>query len=570
MTQFNDRLEPTHLGPAGQLAPVGQLSITPSNLRLDSSSSSRSNRSKWNKLSFKTKATLLAIALGLTPLAVVGTLSYLQISNTIQQQIVKNQTDRATAVADKLNRFVFERNGDVEVLSSLVVFTNPKLGAATPAADKAALLNQYIKSYQVYDSIAAFDIKGNLIVQSAGEALTKNHLQRKYFQDVLKTGKTVISEPEPSQYTGKMSLFFAAPIKDNKTGQIIGVVRTRTPVERLEAPLRDFATKSQDYHILDRKVNKVFISSNGDYTNQPETSDMAEARTKGGIVSHINRVSDHKQRAATASDTTKTTEQDHGELFAAAPFKKIDGMQELPWTAVVTIDSDNAYGELQGLLLTILGGAGLTALFTVALATFFADRASKPIVEAAQAVEKIGRGDFDSHLEVASNDEIGQLGGNINLMASQIQGLLAEQAERAKRTDLYAQISRARTLEELELPLSQSLFEAQEILKVDRLVVYRFMADNRGYIAGESFSAGGSSAVKEQVNDPCIPEELLAAYAQGRTIVNNNVRDNNYHPDHKALLARLNVKSNAIVPIVQKSPITVSIFTIGKNGKLPT
>jgi methyl-accepting chemotaxis protein PixJ len=547
MTQFNDRLEPTHLGSAGQLAPVGQLAINSSDLRIDSPRP----KSKWNKLSFKTKATLLAIALGLTPLAVIGTLSYLQINNTIQQQIVKNQTDRAVALADKLNRFIFERNGDVDVLSSLAVFTNPKLAATTPAADKAALLNQYVKSYQVYDSIAAFDIKGNLIAQSAGEALTKNHLQRKYFQDVLKTGKTVISEPEASIYTGKMSLFFAAPIKDIKTGQIIGVVRTRTPIERLEAPVRDFATKSQDYHILDRKVNKVFISSNGDYANQPETPDMAKARTKGGIVYHLNKVSDHQQRAATASDTTKTTEQDHGELFAAAPFKKIEGMQELPWTAIVTIDSDVAYGELQGLLLTILGGAGLTALFTVALATFFADRASKPIVEAAQAVEKIGRGDFDSRLEVASGDEIGQLGGNINLMASQIQGLLAEQAERAKRTDLYAQISRARTLEELELPLSQSLFEAQEILKVDRLVVYRFMADNRGYIAGESFSAGGSSAIKEQVNDPCIPEELLAAYAQGRTIVNNNVRDNNYHPDHKALLARLNVKSNAIVPIVQ-------------------
>jgi methyl-accepting chemotaxis protein PixJ len=549
MTQFNDRLEPTQLGSAGQLAPVGQLSIAPSNLRLDSS---RSSRSKWNKLSFKTKATLLAIALGLTPLAVVGTLSYLQISNTIQQQIVKSQTDRATAVADKLNRFAFERNGDIEILASLPIFTNSKVAATTPLAAKATTLNQYVKIYQVYDSIAAFDITGNLIAQSAGESLTKiNHLKRQYFQDVLKTGKTVISEPEPSRYTGKMSVFFAAPIKDITTGQIIGVIRSRVPVERLEVPIKDFATKFQDYHILDRKSNKVFISSNGNYTNQPETSDMAEARTKGGIVYHLNKVSDHKQRAAIASDTTKATEQDHGELFSAAPFKKIEGMQELPWTAVVTIDSDNAYGELQGLLLTILGGAGLTALFTVALATFFADRASKPIVEAAQAVEKIGRGDFDGRLEVASNDEIGQLGGNINLMASQIQGLLAEQSERAKRTDLYAQISRARTLEDLELPLSQSLFEAQEILKVDRVVVYRFMADGRGYIAGESFSAGGSSAVKEQVNDPCIPEELLAAYAQGRTIVNNNVMDNNYHPDHKALLARLNVKSNAIVPIVQ-------------------
>lgn len=507
-------------------------------------------QSKWNRLSFKTKATLLAIALGLAPILAIGSFSYLQISSSTQKQIVKTQTERAAAVADKLNRFVFERNGDVETLAAQPVFADAKLAASTSAESKAKLLDQYVTSYQVYDSIALFDIKGEPLAQSKGAKLG-NHLDRKYFQEVLKTGKTVVSDPELFKSTSKLVVHFAAPIKDLATGQIIGVIRTRTPVDRLEVPIKNFADKHQDYHILDRRSNTVFISSNGEYENQQETPDMAQVREKGGIVNHLNRVSDHKQRAATASDTTKATEQDHTELFSAAPFAKLDGMQQLPWEAVVTIDDDAAYAELQGLLLTILAGAGLTALFTLALATFFADRASQPIVAAAKAVENIGKGDFEGRLEVTSADEIGQLGDNINLMAGQIQGLLLEQAERTKRTELYGEISRARALEDLEAPLSQILVEAQEILKVDRLVVYRFRADNCGYIAGEAFGPGASSAIKEPVNDPCIPDELLSAYAQGRVIVNNNVMDNRYHPDHKALLARLKVKSNLIVPIVQ-------------------
>ncbi len=510
-----------------------------------------STKSKWNKLSFKTKATLLAISLGLAPIALIGALAYVQINSTLEQQTVKEQETFAVAVADKLNRFVFERNGDVEVLATLPFFTNAKTAATTPSVDKAAILDQYVKSYQVYDSIGAFDLQGNVLVQSKGEALTKNHLQRKYFQDVLKTGKTVISEPEISKYTGKMSLFFAAPIKDSTTGQIIGVIRTRTPIDRLVLPIKGYATKTKDFHILDRQSNKVFISSNGEYTNQPETPDMKQAREKGGVVYHQNRVSDHKDRLATATDASKATEHDHVELFAAAPFTKLEGMQELPWTAIVTVDEDDARSVISSLLLTILAGAGLTGLFTVALATYFADRAAKPIVDAASAVERIGQGDFASRVEVTSEDEIGQLGGNINMMASQIQGLLLEQTERSKRTDLYAEISRARTIEDLETPLSDVLLEAQEILKADRVVVYRFMADERSYIAGESFGAGGSSAIAEQVNDPCIPAELLAAYAQGRVIANNNVEKTSYHADHKALLTRLNVKSNLVVPIVQ-------------------
>jgi methyl-accepting chemotaxis protein PixJ len=532
MNQFNG-VDPTNLN----RAELAKISID-------------NTKSKWNKLSFKTKATLLAIALGLAPIAVIGTLAYFQINSTLEQQTVKEQETFAAAVADKLNRFVFERNGDVEVLATLPFFANAKTAVTTASADKVAILDQYIKSYLVYDSIAAFDLKGEPISQSSGQPLG-NQLQRKYFQDVLKTGKTVISDPETSQTNGKTAIIFATPIKDSSTGQIIGVVRTRTPIERLEAPLKSYASKTKDYHILDRRSNKVFISSNGDYTNQPETPDMKQAREKGGVVYHTNRVSEHKDRLATASDATKAHEQDHVELFAASPFTKLEGMQELPWTAVVTVDEEDARSVVSGLLLTILAGAGLTGLFTVALATFFASRAAKPIVEAANAVERIGQGDFASRVNVTSEDEIGQLGGNINMMASQIQGLLLEQTERSKRTDLYAEISRARTSEDLESPLSQVLLEAQEILKADRLVVYRFMADDRSYIAGESFGADGSSAMAEQVNDPCIPAELLAAYAQGRVIANNNVEKSTYHADHKALLTRLNVKSNLIVPIVQ-------------------
>jgi methyl-accepting chemotaxis protein PixJ len=498
---------------------------------------------KWSKLSLKTKVTLLATLLGLAPIAAIGALSYSQIDSALRQQTAQEQKTRAIGIADKFNRFIFERNGDVEVLASQPVFADSKLSAFTTPESKTKLLDQYITSYQIYDSIAFFDLKGNPLAQSKGAALT-NHLDRKYFQEVLKTGKTVISEPEISQSTGKGVLHFAAPVKDVATGQIIGVMRTRAPIERLEGPLKDFQSKHEDYHIIDRRTGKVFISSNGDYNNKPEDKDLIEAREKGTMVRH------HTQIVA-GGQVNANDHGDHVELMTGANLGKLEGMQQLPWAVISVIDEDAAFATLSGLLLTILAGAGLTGLFTIALATFFADRATQPIADAATAVEKIGQGDFNNRLAVTSGDEIGQLGNNINLMASQIQGLLLEQSEQNQRTELYAEISRARTTSDLLSPLSKVLDEARNILKADRLVVYRFMADNRGYIAGESFGAGGNSALSEQVNDPCIPEPLLAAYAQGRIVVNDNVAEANYHPDHKNLLTRLSIKSNLIVPIVQ-------------------
>ncbi len=513
-----------------------------SNERSQLAMNSASKTSKWNKLSLKTKVTLLSIALGLAPIALIGGFSYVQINTALVEQTAQAQKIRTKAIADKFNRFIFERNGDVEVLASQPIFADAKVSAITSVESKNQLLNQYVASYKVYDSIAVFDLKGNTIAQSKGAPIS-NHLNRPYFQAVIKTGKTFISDPDISKATGKLSVHFVAPIKDLTTGQIIGVIRTRTPIESLIEPLKSFQGKDEDFHILDRNTNKIFISSNNEYSNKAEDPDMTTARKTGMLVKHQAKVG---EKSGNAND-----EGDHAELMTTADLGKIEGMAQLPWTAISVIDEDVAYATLSGLLLTILAGAGLTALFTVALSTLIADRTTKPIEDAAKAVEKIGQGDFNSRVEVTSEDEIGQLGTNINLMASQIKGLISEQTEQTRRTELYAEISRARTGEDLVSPLSQVLVEAREILKADRMVVYRFMADNRGYIAGESFGADGSSAIAEQVNDPCIPDRMLAAYTQGRVIANDSVSDGNYHPDHKALLSRLNIKSNLIVPIVQ-------------------
>jgi Methyl-accepting chemotaxis protein (MCP) signalling domain len=335
---------------------------------------------KVNTLSFKTKAILLAIALGVTPTAVIGTLNYLQIQNTSQQQTIVSQKARAIAIADKLNRLMFERNGDIQIVSSLPVFTNSKVSAIVSLENRGQLLDRFISSYQVYDSIAAFDLKGNPIVQSKGNKLN-NHLNRQYFQDVLKTGKVVISPPEISESTGKFVVHFAAPIKDVVTNQIIGVMRARSPLDRLTTSLETFNSKHESYHILDRRTDKVFVSSNGDYTNKLVDADLKAAAQKGELIKH--RTAMNKTVDASASPHGQ---ENHVELMTAAPFTKLEGMAELPWTAVSTIDEDDAYLELQGFLLTILIGSAVTGGLTVGLSLFFADRVAKYIQKAISTI----------------------------------------------------------------------------------------------------------------------------------------------------------------------------------------
>ena len=183
----------------------------------------------------------------------------------------------------------------------------------------------------------------------------------------------MISDPGISKSTGKLAIHLAAPIKDLATGQIIGVVRTRVLVDGLAVALKNFQSKHDDYHILDRRTGKIFISSNGDYTNKSEDADIIAAREKGELVRHPTA------RTVASTNVNPNDPGNRVELMTAAPFDKIEGMQKLPWVAISVIDEDAAYVELQGLLVTILAGAGFTALLTVALSTFFADRIVKYI-----------------------------------------------------------------------------------------------------------------------------------------------------------------------------------------------
>ncbi|WP_295616116.1 methyl-accepting chemotaxis protein [Chamaesiphon sp. GL140_3_metabinner_50] len=325
----------------------------------------------WTNISnpsFRTRATAIAIAVGITPILAIGTINYLQVRQTSEQQEAGVQKARAQTLADKLNRFIFERYGDVEILASLPVFADAKVTAVASDATKTKVLNKFISSYQVYDSIAIFDLNGNPIAQSQGDKLD-NHADRSYFQEVLKTGKTVISDPSISKSSGKLVLHFAAPIRDLVTDRIIGVARTRTPIDRLASPLQDFASKTENFYIINRKTNKIFMSSNDAYKNRLETPEMAQARSQPGLIPF--------QRTDTGNRV---------ELLSAAPFTKLKGLPELPWTAVVAIDDDTAFIEVKGLLLTILAGTGVMVGVAIGLSTLVSDRVARYIKRAIETI----------------------------------------------------------------------------------------------------------------------------------------------------------------------------------------
>jgi methyl-accepting chemotaxis protein PixJ len=137
------------------------------------------------------------------------------------------------------------------------------------------------------------------------------------------------------------------------------------------------------------------------------------------------------------------------------------------------------------------------------------------------------------------------LGSNINSMAEQIQ----------RRSELSALSLAIRESTDLDKTLDTLVQETRRLLDADRVVIYRFNPDWSGYLSHESVLYGLPSALKEDATDSCISPDLLEAYRQGRLVVNNDVTERDYHPEHKQLLQRLQIKANLVTPIVQQGQL---------------
>jgi methyl-accepting chemotaxis protein PixJ len=494
----------------------------------------------WESLGLRTKTTAISVAAITIPLLALGGFTYFYVGQDIANTTKQAKSLRANGMAYRVSYFMRERYGDIQILSKISFLTNPKVTSITSLQERQAVFNDYIKSYTVYDSIAAFDLNGDVIVQSQGDALP-NHKDRVYFQEAIRTNAPVISQPEISKSSRKVVIHIAAPIKDSITGKTIGVIRTRMPAEYIESLIKDFSLNGEQYHLAE---------SDGNFFVALEKEQVGRS-LKADFVPLAPLIEKREVGATTTIDQLTKAEQ----FVGYSPLPKLEGMPDLKWDAVIAVDTDIALKPVQQLLL-ILGGATtavgvLAAVFAIAIA----QRATKPVIDATAAVVELGKGNLDTRLTVQGQDELAQLGGNINLMAGQLQTFLALQETQTRRSQILAEVSRSRDTGELEKPLSLYIAEIRQELNCDRIVIYRFITDdqgkNLGAIVAESGLANLPSAINAGLNDPCIPNELIEAYKEGRVVATSDVLKAGFAPAHLDLMRRLQIKSNLVVPVIR-------------------
>ncbi|QIR38729.1 GAF domain-containing protein [Tolypothrix sp. PCC 7910] len=122
------------------------------------------------------------------------------------------------------------------------------------------------------------------------------------------------------------------------------------------------------------------------------------------------------------------------------------------------------------------------------------------------------------------------------------------QAEKAQLlADIDQKICQSQDLETI---LPQIVKEARNLLRCDRVLVYRFETDGTGAIAAEATIVVHGPLLGKNIHDPCFTTKHQERYKKGGIQVIEDIYAAGLHPCQIDFLASLQVRANLVVPIL--------------------
>ncbi len=237
----------------------------------------------------------------------------------------------------------------------------------------------------------------------------------------------------------------------------------------------------------------------------------------------------------------------------------IKNQADKPVAILVRGTPERALNKIIANSFKIQGQTALIVLILNFIVILILSRAIANRLEQLQGVTtQFVKGNYRVRASVIGKDEIGNLADTFNSLAENIESNESLWLLDAEKANLFQDITTGVRIvdeDDIDQVFDLTLPKAKEILEVDRLVIYRFKPNWSGYISNEAGDDDLPSALSEQLNDPCIPLSLRQAYINGRVVATENVYTAGFAPEHEALMYRLQIKSNLVVPILSQGQL---------------
>jgi methyl-accepting chemotaxis protein len=441
--------------------------------------------------------------------------------------------------------------------------------------NKLILINKPLNNYlqkianeSGLDFLLLTESKGFNVAYS-NSATKLNHRDQPWWQQAKAKNQAVTTT------NNAYGLLLSQAVKSDN-GEFLGVIQASLPSRRFNF-ISDYLRKSGlsgsqilQIFIPSQQQEILTVSAEETKTSQEiisteEVIKLSEAMVKAvnqpGLITEtdLNKFSSESQ---IKPNLTPLYENNGSEILLASFSHQgrqytIATVPNTNWVASASMDVKeiNAAGSS---LINLFGLTEIILLIIVtAIILLVANNLSRPLGQLSAIAEKVAQGNLDVEAQPIGTTETQTLAETFNKLIIRVRTLLTTQETATREALLLAEITASEVKDEIskEEFFNQTLTQIREYLTADRIVIYCFRPDQSGYITNESVTENWPSAMSENFTDPCIPQELLEAYRNNRVVATENVFKAGFHPDHLALMERLKIKSNLVVPIISQDQL---------------
>ncbi|MCB1057041.1 MAG: HAMP domain-containing protein [Acidobacteria bacterium] len=184
--------------------------------------------------------------------------------------------------------------------------------------------------------------------------------------------------------------------------------------------------------------------------------------------------------------------EDHWVLGSAVP------LQILPWYAVIEEPLVDAVGPALAQALVLLVLVLLLAILVAGMVQFTRTRLVDPLSRLRAGVARIGRGDLDHRIDLASRDEIGELASEFNAMADELQATIGDLSHRIEELD-RAQVALREARDDLERGVEERTADLQAATQEMKALLYMVSHDLRAPLINLQGFAGELRAALDTI-----------------------------------------------------------------------
>lgn len=416
------------------------------------------------------RSKLLAAFIGVTVIATgaLGVFMYVTTSNNLREnldrELTAQATDRATHIGNLLNEQVnalttlslskalqdaVETNNKSHVGSAVdIQATLDALDERWRAANEADNNNDFLVQWYLTNAVArelieyqqnfpdnvevfVTDVYGGLVGMTNR---TSDYYQADegWWQAAYNNGEgaVYIGAPELDESSGAVAVQIALPLRNQDTGEIIGILRTTYIVSPLATILTEKVgqTGEADLYIPGEVITRFHAGEFG-------PGDVSEFKA-------LQAVANQGLVEMKYEGTSSVVVQAPVQTLVGNPF-----VDKLGWVVVFHQQRDEAFAPINAATRGFLIVLVIVIALAAAVAFGFSLVLARPIVRLTTIAEEVSAGNLDSRAEVTTADEVGTLATAFNTMTSRLQetlqGLEQRVAERTRNLELAAEVGRS-------------------------------------------------------------------------------------------------------------------------------